>query len=80
MVFIKLTQAKGEVGSCDYWYVNPMYIQAVGRYFDIYTMVKCVAHDGGVYKVEETPEEIFKLIEESGFNNVMNQLGLGGIS
>lgn len=79
-MFIKLTQAKSEPGTSDYWYINPMYIQAIGRYFDKYTSVKCVAQDGWTYKVEETPEEIFKLIEESGFKDIMNQLGLGGIA
>ena len=80
MPFIKLTQSASEPGTSDYWYINPMYIQAIGRYFDKYTMVKCVGQDGWSYKVEESPEEIFNLINECDYKNTMNQLGLGGIS
>ena len=77
MIFIKLKAADRASTASDYYYINPMFIVSISKYFDEHTYVSTMREHS--YQVEESPEEVMELIKESGYADILEKAGLTGL-
>jgi uncharacterized protein YlzI (FlbEa/FlbD family) len=78
MIFIKLTISKeADWNRGDPVYVNPLHISSIQR--DTKDTWILMNSEKRVHRVEETPEEIFKIIEESKLDKILEPLGIRGL-
>ena len=78
MIFIKLTiSEEADWHSGDPVYINPLHISSIQ--IDTKDTWVLMNTEKRFHRVEETPEEIFKIIEESKLDKILEPLGIRGL-